>query len=91
MPIPEAHKTNLQTIIRAAREERLAVMEALHVPTGKVVYALVAVSDSDSGEYAMVPMAMFFAGSPFDELLPPNAGGGFVAKDGSIVHPNAGT
>lgn len=78
MSIPKGHKTNLKTLIRAAKDDSLAVMECQDRATGKTVNVLCCVG-FDNGEYVFTPFATMFDGNPFDMLNPPDPAGGFHA------------
>lgn len=72
MAIPEAHKNDFETIINAAKDGQLALMEC-EDHAGEPVYVLCAVNfhpDSDE-EYEMVPLARMFADNPYATLVPP--------------------
>ena len=70
MPIKKGYKSNLETILRAAKLGDLALVECTDQATGKVVIALCAVGHVD-GEYVISPLAKMFDGNPFEELNPP--------------------
>lgn len=67
-----AHKTNLNTLIRAAKAGHMAVMEVRERSTGATRAAICAVG-FDGREYAMTPFALMLEGNPFDELDPPDS------------------
>lgn len=87
MPIPEGHKANLDTIIRAVHDDALVVIEVYHKPSKSVRHAIAAVG-FDGHEYTIFPFALLFEGDPCDEVLPPEPGGGFRREDGAIVIPD---
>lgn len=70
MSIPKDYRTNLSTIIRAAKNGALCVREYTDKATGKVVIALCA-AGQEGTEIVMSPLAKMFDANPYDELLPP--------------------
>lgn len=70
MAIPDGYKANLETIIRAAKDDNLSLVECTDKKTGKTVIALCAMSFED-GDYLIAPFAKMFDGNPYDELDPP--------------------
>jgi Family of unknown function (DUF6117) len=76
--IPKGHKSNLQTLIRAAKQGHLALLDCQDKNTGKPVVVLVAVQ-FDGKEYEFVPFAKMFDGNPYDELNPPQPEGGYAS------------
>jgi hypothetical protein len=78
---PQAHAKNLDTIIRAAIGNRLALVEVRVRETGETRTALVAMSGSeDNDEIEMVPFALMVDGNPYELLDPPDPDGGFYAS-----------
>ena len=71
MAIPGGHKTNLETIIRAAKNGDLCLMECTDTKTGDTVITLCA-AQRDGGEVVVTPLAKMFTGNPFEELDPPS-------------------
>lgn len=74
--IPAHHATNLATILRAARDGRLALLEVRERATGETRVALVAVG-GDGTSFEFTPFALMIDGNPFELLDPPAPGGGF--------------
>jgi hypothetical protein len=70
MAIPKGHKSNLKTIIRAANDANLCLMECTDKMTGAVVITLCAVG-YENDKYIFYPLAKMFNGNPYDELNPP--------------------
>lgn len=64
-------RQNLETIIRAAENGQLAVLECTEKATGKTVSVLVAIH-LDGQEYVITPFAKMFDGNPYDEVNPPD-------------------
>ena len=76
MPKPKTkvtgHKSNLETIIRAAKDGRLALVECTDRLSKEPVAVLCAIGGPDDlGEYEIVPFARMFEGNPYDQLDPP--------------------
>lgn len=70
MAVPEGHKHNLETIVRAAKDKRLMLIECTDAKTGATVVTLGALSDADDG-FEFVPLAKMFDNNPYEELMPP--------------------
>jgi hypothetical protein len=68
--IKPGYKTNLETIIKAAKNGDLALVECTDKKSGRPVIALCAIG-FDGKEYIITPMAKLFDGNPFEELNPP--------------------
>lgn len=75
--IPKGHKSNLDTIIRAARAGDLAVVECFNRRENRIVHVLCAIG-FDGKEYAIAPFAQLYDDNPYDVLSPPDPDGGFV-------------
>jgi hypothetical protein len=74
--IAPGNKSNLKTIIRAAKEGDLCLMAATEKDTGRRVDLLCAASyDRASGEVVMTPMAQMFMGNPYEMFDPPGSEG----------------
>lgn len=75
MSIPKGHRMNLDTIIRAAKNGDLCLIECQERKTKKIVYILAAASSAEiEGEVDLVPLARMFEGNPYKELIPPGVG-----------------
>lgn len=78
MSIADDYKTNFETLQRAFREGRAALVECRERTTGKEVVAICAISGPDAaGELTIVPFGRMFDSNPYEELDPPNPDGGF--------------
>lgn len=86
--IVKAHAKNLETIKRAAKAGRLALLECQLVSTGETVAALVAISGGADGECDMVPFAVMLNGNPYTLLRPPNPEGGFYQEEPADPDPS---
>ena len=71
MALATGHRGNLRTIVRAARNDDLAVLECQDRVTREPVPVLVAVHRDDDGQYVFTPLARMFSGNPYAELLGP--------------------
>lgn len=82
MAIPKGYRANFNTLLRAAKNGDLALVECEDKKTRKKVYTLCAVGRDDK-EYVMAPVAKLFDGDPYEELNPPDPGKpkGFVRDD----------
>jgi len=70
MAIPDAHARNFQTLLRAAADGNLALMECTDAVTEVPRYVLCAVGRAD-GDYVMTPFGHLHDGNPYDAYLPP--------------------
>lgn len=66
----EGYKFNLRTLILAAKNDDLCLLECKDKATGKTVIVVCAVSDEPDGEY-FIPLAKMFDDNPYAELVPP--------------------
>lgn len=66
----KANAKNLETIIRAANDGALAVLECTLKTTGEKCAVLAAVSKAGNG-YSMTPFCVFLNGNPYELLEPP--------------------
>lgn len=71
MAIPKGYRNNFNTLLRAARNGDLALVECEDKTTLKKVYALCAVG-RDGEEFLLSPFAKLFDGDPYKELNPPD-------------------
>ena len=70
MAIQPGYKMNLETLISAAKNGDLALMECRDKQTDKPVITICAVQ-KDSEVFEFIPLAKMFDGNPYDELNPP--------------------
>lgn len=70
MAIQAGHKNNFNTLMQAAGNKDLALMECTDKTTGKRVAVVCAVYVTD-GVHTFVPLAKLFDGNPYEELTPP--------------------
>ena len=87
MAIPDPVRTNFNTLLRAAGDGNLALMECLDAATREVRYVLCAVG-RDRGDFVFTPFGHLAGGNPYDAYLPPEPDdpAGFVekAEDGGV-------
>lgn len=69
--VVDGHAVNLQTIIKAAKNGDLALMECKRVSDGKIVAVLCCVGRQGK-EYIFAPMAEMFEDNPYEQWLPPD-------------------
>ncbi|MBY5523544.1 hypothetical protein HFO60_27355 [Rhizobium leguminosarum] len=71
MAIPDYARLNFDTLLRAASDGNLALMECLDAATCEPRYVLCAVGRTD-GEYVFTPFGHLANGNPYDAYLPPD-------------------
>ena len=81
MSIPAHARTNFQTLLRAAEDGNLALMECADAETGATRYVICAVGRG-SGDYVFTPFGHLADGNPYDAYLPPDPDNpnGFVSS-----------
>ena len=86
MAIPEHARTNFQTLLRAAGDGNLALMECADARTGEVRYVICAVGRSD-GDFVFTLFGHLADDNPYDAYLPPDPRDpvGFVRPDSEGV------
>jgi Family of unknown function (DUF6117) len=70
MSLLPGHITNFETMLKAALDGKLALLECTDVVTGKPVATVVMVNH-EGNEVVFVPVAKLFDDNPYDELEPP--------------------
>ena len=86
MAIPDHARTNFNTLLRAAGDGNLALMECLDAVTGDRRHVLCAVGRADDGDIVKTPIGHLADGNPNDAYLPPDPDdpNGFIGNaDGS--------
>lgn len=73
MAIPDAYRHNFQTLLRAAEQGDLALIECADAATGEPRYVICAVGRAD-GDYLMTPFGHLHDGNPFEAYVPPTEG-----------------
>jgi hypothetical protein len=74
MAISDGYVSNLETIIKAAEDGSLALLECTDMVTGKIIIAVCAINIEAGGNFSAVPLAKMFDGNPYEELNPPEVG-----------------
>ncbi|MHB2266341.1 DUF6117 family protein [Aliihoeflea sp. PC F10.4] len=82
MAIPDDARTNFNTLLRAAGEGNLALMECQDAATGALRYVICAVG-RDGGDCVFTPFGHLADGNPYDAYLPPDPDdpAGFLPRD----------
>lgn len=70
MAIPAHIRANFETLLRAAQNGDLAVMECKDSGNGAIRYVLCAVGRNE-GDYAFTPFGHLAEGNPFEVYVPP--------------------
>ena len=68
--IPDHIRANFQTLMRAAENGDLALMECADAETGAPRYVICAVGH-DGGEYLFTPFGHLAEGNPYEAYRPP--------------------
>ena len=71
MSIPDHARTNFQTLLRAASDGNLALMECTDAVTGEPRYVICAVG-RDGTDFVFTPFGHLADGNPYDAYLPPS-------------------
>jgi hypothetical protein len=71
MTIPDHARANFETLLRAAADGNLALMECADALTGETRYVICAVG-RDGAEFVFTPCGHLVDGNPFDAYLPPS-------------------
>jgi hypothetical protein len=81
--IVQSHEVNFNTLLRAAKDGALCLVDCIEKSTGEHVAVICAIdkriaaatssvhSASTKEEYAFTPFARFFNGNPYELLIPP--------------------
>lgn len=85
MSIPDHARTNFETLLRAAGDGNLALMECLDAETDQPRYVICAVG-RDGSDYTFTPFGHLADGNPFDIYRPPDPDDprGFLPKTGPV-------
>lgn len=75
MAIPEPYRRNFETLLRAAADGNLALLEWTDALTGVARYVVTAVG-RDGGDFVITPFGHLQEGNPFDAYIPPDPGDG---------------
>jgi hypothetical protein len=71
MSIPDHARANFATMLRAAADRNLALVECRDAVTGETRYVICAVG-AESTEFVFTPFGHLADGNPFDAYLPPS-------------------
>ena len=71
MSIPDHARTNFQTLLRAAADGNLALMECTDAATGDPHYIICTVGRAGT-DFLFTPFGHLADGNPFDAYLPPS-------------------
>ena len=74
MAIPAGHRANFETLMRAARDGNLALMECRDAVTLEPRYVLCAV-EREGESFGFVPFGHLHDGNPYEAYLPPQPEG----------------
>lgn len=74
MAIPEPYRRNFQTLLDAAADGNLALMECSDKASGTPRYVICAVGRMD-GDYVMTPFGHLHEANPYEAYLPPSGDG----------------
>ncbi|MBT2246398.1 hypothetical protein JQK15_23095 [Sphingobium sp. BHU LFT2] len=70
MAIPDYLSANFQTLLRAAEDGNLALMECQDAVSGDLRYVICGVGRDEDG-YVMTPFGHMAEGNPFEAYVPP--------------------
>ncbi|MBV1686434.1 hypothetical protein KRR38_01790 [Novosphingobium sp. G106] len=70
MAIPEPYRRNFETLLRAASQGDLALMECADAVTGEARYVICAVG-RDGSDYLFTPFGHLHDGNPYEAYVPP--------------------
>lgn len=70
MAIPDHLTSNFKTLLRAAGDGNLALMECQDAATGEARYVICAVG-RNGDDYVMTPFGHLAEGNPYEAYLPP--------------------
>ncbi|WP_084455908.1 DUF6117 family protein [Novosphingobium rosa] len=73
MAIPDSHRANFNTLLRAAQCGDLALMECADAHSGEPRYVICALG-RDGEEFAFVPFGHLHNGDPYEDYIPPVPG-----------------
>lgn len=76
MKLNNAYKADFNTLLQAAKNGHLVLLDCQDKATGQSIPTICAL-DYDGHEYTFIPLAKLFTGNPYDEMNPPNPDGGY--------------
>lgn len=71
MAISDGYKSNFETLLAAAQEGDLTLLECVDRKTGVPVTTICAVEKLPGEQFRFVPLAKLFSGDPYKELMAP--------------------
>ena len=71
MAIPDYARENFQTLLRAAENGHLALMECVDTLTGAPRYVICAVGRSENEDYLFTPFGHLAETNPYETYRPP--------------------
>ena len=71
MALNKAHQQNLETLIRAAKDGNLCLMECTEIATGEPRAVICAVQPDSTGKIVFVPFGHLCPGNPYEAYEPP--------------------
>ena len=77
MSISDHARENFETLLRAAADGNLALLECADTATGETRYVICAVG-RDDGDYVFTPFGHLADGDPYEAYTPPNSGDGIA-------------
>ena len=77
MSIPDHARENFESLLRAAADGNLALLECADTATGETRYVICAVG-RDDGDYVFTPFGHLADGDPYEAYTPPNSGDGIA-------------
>lgn len=72
MSIPDHARANFQTLLRAAENGDLALMECADALTGEPRYVICAVGRDRGSDYLFTPFGHLADGNPYEAYIPPS-------------------
>lgn len=77
MAIPEPYRRKFQTLLAAAADGNLALMECSDAASGVPRYVIIAVGRVD-GDFDITPFGRLQDGNPYEAYLPPSGEGSLM-------------
>jgi uncharacterized protein DUF6117 len=72
MAISDGYKRNFDTLLKAAKDGNLGLMECTDALTGEMRAVICAIWVDPKGVHHMVPFGHMCPGNPYDEYIPPS-------------------
>lgn len=74
------HKTNFNTLLKAAAAGKLVLIDAVDVKTGEPVAVIAASNDPVDGKVQLAPLAKLFDGNAYEEVVPAGSEPGAIRE-----------